>query len=77
MQAQSASLRVTATRAFRLPELDDQKAVVGSKVIKPGDTVTVDRFLAGELVSSGKAEPASAGASTPPPPFRSNRNTKE
>lgn len=73
---QPQALRVTATRPFRMPELDDQKAVIGSKVVKPGDTLTVDRFLAGELISSGKALPVDESKPAPAV-FRSGREKKE
>lgn len=77
MLSQSATLRVTATRPFRMPEYDEQKAITGQKVVKTGESITVDRFLASELISSGKAEPAAAKSDPAPAPFRSNRNPKE
>lgn len=76
MLQQPATLRVTATRPFRMPELDDQKVVVGSKTIKPGESLAVDRHLAGELISSGKAVPVDDSMPAPKA-FRSNRSKNE
>lgn len=62
MQTQQAkSLRITAQRAFQLvqrEQVGDESRIVGHKIVKPGETVTVDRALGLELVAGGKAQRA-------------------
>jgi hypothetical protein len=42
--------------------------MVGGVRAEPGQTLAVDRWLAAELVSAGKAERIAPSAAAPPPP---------